>query len=122
MRIEIEPLERRELFTVPAGFTEQTIVAGIPHVAGMTVAPDGTIYLSQQRTGQVRVVKNGVLQASAFATLPVSTTFETGLTGIAVDSNFASNRYLYAYWTAKEPTVHNVVTRFTVNTAGTSPV
>src|SRR5256885_392374 len=46
----------------------------------------------------------------------VSDTFqERGLNGIAFDPAFATNQYVYVYYTATTPTVHNRVSRFTAN-------
>ena len=40
---------------------------------------------------------------------------ERGLLGIAFDPNFASNHFVYVYYTATSPTVHNRVSRFIAN-------
>ncbi|QOV89161.1 PQQ-dependent sugar dehydrogenase [Humisphaera borealis] len=113
--MKIESLEARLLLKVPAGFIETTVVPSIPYASGMTVAPDGRVFVAQQKSGQIRVVKNGTLLPAPFATLPVRVAAETGLLGVAVDPQFASNGYLYAYWTSASPDVHNVVTRFTAS-------
>ena len=112
-REPVEALESRVLFSVPAGFTQATVVSNIPYVAGMAVAPDGRVFVAQQKTGQIRVVKNDQLLSTPFATLPVRVAYETGLLGVALDPQFSTNGYLYAYWTTSAaPGVHNVVTRF----------
>src|SRR4029077_7857856 len=40
---------------------------------------------------------------------------ERGLLGVALDPNFQSNHFLYVYYTATTPAVHNRVSRFTAN-------
>ena len=40
---------------------------------------------------------------------------ERGLLGVAFDPNFATNHFVYVYYTAATPTVHNRVSRFTAN-------
>jgi hypothetical protein len=40
---------------------------------------------------------------------------ERGVLGIAFDPAFASNNFVYVYYTATSPTVHNRVSRFTAN-------
>src|SRR5207245_2153649 len=65
--------------------------------------------------GQVRVVKDGVLLTTPFVTVVTDTYQERGLNGIAVDPDFATNQYIYIYYTATTPTVHNRVSRFTAN-------
>jgi hypothetical protein len=43
---------------------------------------------------------------------------ERGLLGIAFDPEFAANRFVYVYYTATTPQVHNRVSRFTANAGG----
>ncbi|MEJ7709153.1 MAG: PQQ-dependent sugar dehydrogenase [Pyrinomonadaceae bacterium] len=38
-----------------------------------------------------------------------------GFSGIAFDPNFSTNKYLYLYYTATSPTIHNRVSRFTAS-------
>jgi glucose/arabinose dehydrogenase/regulation of enolase protein 1 (concanavalin A-like superfamily) len=80
----------------------------------MEFAPDGRLFVCQQG-GQVRVIKNGALLGTPFLTAPVDGTGERGLLGIAFDPNFAANRYVYVYYTATSPAIHNRVSRFTAN-------
>ncbi|HEY6122106.1 MAG TPA: PQQ-dependent sugar dehydrogenase, partial [Pyrinomonadaceae bacterium] len=40
---------------------------------------------------------------------------ERGLLGIAFDPNFSSNQFIYVYYTATTPAIHNRVSRFTAN-------
>ena len=114
-REPVEALESRVLFSVPPGFAQTTVVSNLPYVAGMAVAPDGRVFVAQQKTGQIRVVKNNQFLSTPFATLPVRVAYETGLLGVAVDPQFATNGYVYAYWTSGSPAAHNVVTRFTAS-------
>jgi glucose/arabinose dehydrogenase len=80
----------------------------------MQFAPDGRLFVCEQ-TGRLRVIKNGTLLSSPFLTLTVASAGERGLLGVAFDPNFASNRYVYVYYTAVTPTVHNRISRFTAN-------
>src|SRR5687767_14646605 len=113
--IRIEPLERRTLLAVnPAGFVQTTFATNIASPTAMEFAPDGRLFVAQQG-GQLRVVKDGQLLAEPFVSLPVDPTGERGLLGIAFDPNFASNQFVYVYWTATTPTLHNRVSRFTAN-------
>ena len=99
--------------TLPAGFTE-TAIAGLSNPTAMEVAPDGRIFVCQQG-GSLRVIKNGVLLATPFVTLSVDPNGERGLLGIAFDPNFASNNFLYLYYTVATTPRHNRVSRFTAN-------
>lgn len=96
--------------TVPSGFVDELVVSGITMPTAFAVAPDGRIFVAQL-DGQVRVVRDGVLLSEPFATLPVSAEGERGLLGIALDPSFASNAYVYVYYTAAGSTVRNRVSR-----------
>lgn len=80
----------------------------------MTFAPDGRLFVSE-KDGALRVIKNGQLLATPFMTLTVNTDNERGLMGIAFDPGFASNRFIYAYYTSTSGSVHNRLSRFTAN-------
>ena len=101
--------------SLPAGFTERNVITGLSAPNSFEFAPDGRIFICQQG-GQLRVVDAaGTLLATPFITLTVSSTGERGLLGVALDPGFASNNYVYVYYTATTPTVHNRVSRFTAN-------
>lgn len=100
--------------TLPAGFTEQLVAGGLSSPTAMQIAPDGRIFICLQG-GQLRVVKNGVLLATPFVTVAVNSSGERGLLGVAFDPNFATNQYVYVYYTATTPTIHNRVSRFTAS-------
>jgi glucose/arabinose dehydrogenase len=100
--------------TLPAGFTETQIAGGITSPTAMAFAPDGRIFVTQQG-GRVRVVKDGALLAAPFLAVTVDSSGERGLLGVAFDPDFAANRFVYVYYTATSPTVHNRVSRFTAS-------
>jgi glucose/arabinose dehydrogenase len=99
--------------TLPPGFTE-TSISGLSNPTAMEIAPDGRIFVCQQG-GALRVIKNGVLLSTPFLTLSVDANGERGLLGIAFDPNFASNNFLYVYYTVPSTPRHNRVSRFTAN-------
>jgi len=78
----------------------------------MAFAPDGRLFVCQQG-GQLRVIKNGSLLSTPFVSLTVDSSGERGLLGIAFDPNFATNHYLYVYYTVATLPIHNRVSRFT---------
>lgn len=82
----------------------------------MAFAPDGRLFVCLQG-GQQRVVKNGALLPAPFLTVTVEASGERGLLSVAFDPGFASNRFLYVYYTATTPAVHNRVSRFTASAA-----
>jgi glucose/arabinose dehydrogenase len=81
----------------------------------MALAPDGRIFVAEQG-GRLRVVKNGSLLATPFVTVAVTSSEERGLVGIAFDPNYATNRWVYLYYTAAAPVVNRIV-RFTAGAA-----
>ena len=99
--------------TLPPGFIE-TLVAAVTDPTAMQFAPDGRLFVCEQR-GTLRVFKDGVLLPTPFVTLPVNAAGERGLLGVAFDPAFAVNQYVYVYYTATTPTLHNRVSRFTAN-------
>ena len=100
--------------TLPAGFTEIQVAGGLASPTAMAFAPDGRLFVCQQG-GQLRVIKNGTLLPTPFVTLGVNSSGERGLLGVAFDPNFATNQFVYVYYTATTPTVHNRVSRFTAS-------
>src|SRR5262245_59664250 len=100
--------------TVPAGFTDAIVAAGLTNPTAMALAPDGRIFVCEQ-AGTLRVIKNGTLLATPFLTVTVDSSGERGLLGIAFDPNFVSNQLVYIYYTATTPTIHNRISRFTAS-------
>ena len=84
--------------TVPTGFTEGLVASGLTSPTAMSFAPDGRLFVCQQN-GQLRVIKNDVLLSTPFLTVPVDSSGERGLLGVAFDPNFAVNRFVYVYYT-----------------------
>jgi glucose/arabinose dehydrogenase len=96
------------------GFYDVTVVGGLSAPTAMAFAPDGRLFVAQQ-TGELRVIKNGALLPTPFVALNVDPGGERGLLGIAFDPNFATNRYLYVFYTATAPAIHNRISRFKAN-------
>src|SRR5687767_3266616 len=100
--------------TLPAGFTESLIASGLNNPTAMQFAPDGRLFVCEQG-GRLRVIKNGSLLSTPFLTVTVSSSGERGLLGVAFDPDFAVNQFVYIYYTATTPAIHNRVSRFTAN-------
>ncbi|MEZ0264759.1 MAG: sorbosone dehydrogenase family protein [Phycisphaerae bacterium] len=114
----IEPLEpRRLLASVPAGFVESTVAEGFDGPTAMAFAPDGRLFVAEQ-SGALKVVKNGAVLPTPFVKLRVDARSERGLLGVAFDPNFATNGFVYVYYTVPGSTgvaAHNRVSRFTAS-------
>jgi glucose/arabinose dehydrogenase len=100
--------------TLPTGFSESVIASGLESPTAMQFAPDGRLFVCEQR-GRLRVIKNGALLSTPFLTLTVSSSGERGLLGVAFDPAFSTNQFIYLYYTATTPTIHNRISRFTAN-------
>jgi hypothetical protein len=98
---------------MPKGFAEKRVAEGLSSPSALAVARDGRVFIAQQQ-GQVRLIKNDSLLARPFLTLTnVDGSQERGLLGIALDPGFDTNQYVYVYYTAAQPTLHNRLGRFT---------
>jgi len=84
----------------PAGFTD-TVVNSVPTPTGMAWTPNGRMLVTQDN-GQIRVVARGgqLLERPALNLGPrICTEGERGLMSVAVDPRFATNHFIYYFWT-----------------------
>src|ERR1041385_5096909 len=84
--------------TVSSDFAQSLAAAGLTNPTAMDFAPDGRLFVCEQG-GKLRIIKNGALLSAPFATLAVESTGETGLLGLAFDPKFATNGFVYVYYT-----------------------
>ena len=98
---------------LPASFQRTTVATGLTEPTVIKFTPDGRLLIGE-RGGRVRVVQGGTLLPLPLIQLPDIDTRggERGLVGMALDPAFASNGWLYLYYTTGEP--RNRVGRFTV--------
>ena len=95
-------------------------VTAADRAAAMAFAPDGRLFYGEQFTGAIRVVTaEGELLEAPFAQVEVATyaDLDWGLTGLALDPDFETNHYVYAFLTKpiepETPVARPVVVRFT---------
>ncbi|HHT9124357.1 MAG TPA: PQQ-dependent sugar dehydrogenase [Candidatus Brocadiia bacterium] len=100
--------------SVPDGFVDELVAGGLLKATAMTIAPDGRIFVCEQG-GTLRLIKNDTLLPTPVLNVSVNSQWERGLGGIALDPDFANNQYIYIYYTAVSPTVHNRLSRFTLS-------
>lgn len=98
--------------SVPQGFTVESYAGGIAMGTTMAWTPDGRLLVAQLN-GTIRVVKDGALLGTPFHTVTVDSPpgTERGLLGMCLDPDFASNGYVYVYFTDPTPVPHNVIRR-----------
>lgn len=98
---------------LPSGFKETLVVKGLVAPVTFAFAPDGRIFICEQN-GEVKIFKDGVLKTELFLKLEVDSQGEHGVLGIAFDPSFETHPYVYIYYTALSPLIHNRLSRFTV--------
>lgn len=116
-----EALERRSMFTtLLPGFSEAVVTTGLAAPTTMDFSPDGRLWALEQG-GNVKLIHSDGTTFTALH-LNVDSSGERGLLGIAFDPNFATNHYVYLYYTNPNPGgaswatgEHNQLSRFTVN-------
>ena len=98
--------------TTPAGFTD-TLVTSVASPTALAFTPDGRLLVATA-PGRLRVYQNGALLASPALDISAKTCTNggRGLLGVAVDPNFATNHYIYLYYTFKK---HGVCEQNTAN-------
>jgi glucose/arabinose dehydrogenase len=84
---------------VPAGFSINSVAEGFDMPTVAQFAPDGRIFVAQ-KDGVIKIVKNGQTLAQPFYVTPkVNNYVDRGLLGMTLDPNFASNHYVYLFYT-----------------------
>jgi glucose/arabinose dehydrogenase len=100
--------------TLPANFARSQVVGGLANPTAMEFAPDGRLFVAEQR-GTLRVLKaGGKLATFVDISGSVDSAGERGLLGIAFDPAFSKNHYVYLYYTQRATgatPAHNQVIR-----------
>ena len=102
--------------TLPPNFARSQVVGGLASPTAMEFAPDGRLFVAEQR-GTLRVVKaGGTLATFLDISGRVDSAGERGLLGVAFDPGFSNNHYVYLYYTQRATgttSAHNRVIRVT---------
>src|SRR5262249_22188907 len=93
----------------PTDFQTSLVLGdGLDGPSGFDIAPDGRIFVLE-RSGKIKIIKNGQLLPEPFADLPSEATGDRGLIGIAFDPEFGvTNHYVYFYYTGHDLLNHLV--------------
>ena len=85
---------------LPTGFVQGIVASGLDLPTAFAFLPDGRILVAL-KGGVVRVIKNGALLPTPLIDISdrVNDYWDRGLIGIAADPNFASNGFVYLYYT-----------------------
>jgi hypothetical protein len=86
------------------GLRSETVVAdgNADDVSAIAFAPDGRIFFAEQFKGTIRIINaDGTLQPEPFTQIVVADWLlqDWGLTGLALDPDFATNHFVYAFYT-----------------------
>jgi len=112
--------------SIAPGFAQTQLAGGLKKPIAIAFAPNGDIYVAEQ-AGTILIYRNGAILPTPVITLNVFNVGETGLLGIALDPNFATNGYLYASYTVPVTTSagpnqpYAQLSRFTVVNGVASP-
>lgn len=120
--------------TLPAAYTQTNVVTSIRYPADFDWTPDGRYLVTQKGDNSFPAANAFIKIYSSTGTAlgnyydltdSVDSDFERGLLGIAVDPNFVTNGYVYAYYNYRNPAQTKLqmrVVRFTtVGNVGTNP-
>jgi glucose/arabinose dehydrogenase len=80
----------------------RTVASGLTTPTMMVFLGPSEMLVVEKNTGKVQHVADGVIQGTALD-LAVNFASERGLLGITLDPDFASNGYVYLYWTCRAP-------------------
>jgi len=105
---------------LPAHLRVEPVVAEANFPVALAWTPDGRLFYTE-KSGALRVVENGQLRDEPFAVFEVDDLFERGLIGVAVDPDFASNGFVYVYYTRADTAGHRVVRLREVDGRGVEP-
>lgn len=108
-----------------AGFGRAVLTHALRSPIALAVRSDGDVYIIE-RTGEVRILRAGSGQLETALVLAVDTAQENGLLGLALDPNFAKNKFVYLYYSSPlegavpdgQPPGRNLLVRFTAQKDG----
>jgi glucose/arabinose dehydrogenase len=97
------PTPSPDVFTTQDGirFRVETLLTGLQIPWSMAFAPDGRLFVTE-RPGRVRIFDGASTTPEPALTFPdVFAEGEAGVLGLALDPEFADNRFVYLYYTAR---------------------
>jgi uncharacterized repeat protein (TIGR01451 family) len=98
----VEPPSPTPTLTDP-NLAADPVVTGLTMPTGMAFLGPQDFLVLEKSTGRVKHVVDGAVQGVVLD-LAVNFASERGLLGIALPPNFASNGFVYLYWTCRGPT------------------
>ena len=108
--------EPRDGIPTDASFDKVTLDDNTENPMEIAVAPGGNVYVVEL-AGKVKYYNSATGAIRTVGTIPVHRGNENGLLGIALDPNFATNKWMYLFYSAPTPEEQHV-SRFTVGENG----
>jgi len=72
-------------------------------IGSMAFAPDGRLFYTEKNSGIIRILANNTVLGKPFAEIPnIHVNWEQGLLGLAIDSKFRENHFIYVYYDYKD--------------------
>jgi cytochrome c len=100
--------------TIDARFQKVTLVSNPANPMELDVAPDGRVFFAE-RDGAIKIWKPSTNSVVTAGQLSVFNGIEDGLMGIALDPSFATNGYIYLYYSPAGTVAKQHLSRFTVS-------
>lgn len=105
---------------LPPGFERTQLATNLTEPTVLEFLPDGRLLIGE-RGGAIKVFAGGQLSPTPLLQIAVDTTNgERGLVGLTAHPQFATNGFIYAFYTTSEP--RDRVARFTVVGASADPL
>jgi glucose/arabinose dehydrogenase len=98
-------------------FAAHRLIGNLSNVVGFTFTPNGDVFYGERDTGNIRIWHASDKSRTDFFTVPdVVSNGEQGLLGIALDPDYPTTPYVYAYATRNiSGEEHNQIVRITDN-------
>jgi cytochrome c len=92
-------------------FVKTVLVNDLNTPMELAVAPDGRIFYTELRSGNLYMYNPATSKPSVVHQFPLATKGGTGLIGVTLDPDFAANQYIYLYYSPpadQEPIIFNL--------------
>src|SRR5437667_5162956 len=94
-------------------FKVEVLAEGMPQPMELELAPDGRIFFNEI-AGKLKIYKPATREVLAAGELQVFAEQENGFLGFALDPGFATNNWIYLYYSPKD-FIGQRLSRFTMN-------